>query len=229
MNLYVVYKHTNKINGKVYIGITSQNPPENRWGTNGSKYDKKTYFGSAISKYGWDNFEHEILFSGLSKREACEKEIELIEAYNAQNRLYGYNGTSGGDAATMSIDARKKLSNSMRGNKNGLGKPCSLEKRKKISDAQKGTHFTDEHRLNISKAKTGKPHAPCSEETKKKISDKHTKNKVYCTETDTIYESIQSCARQLNLEATNICAVCKGKHKTHHGYHFRYYISDDNT
>lgn len=90
---YTVYKHTNKINGKVYIGITRQTP-ERRW-QNGKGY-KGTYFWNAISKYGWDNFKHEILFDGLSKEEACALEIKLIAKYGSDNRERGYNICEGG-------------------------------------------------------------------------------------------------------------------------------------
>ena len=62
--IYTVYRHTNKMNGKRYIGITKQKP-ERRW-QNGYGY-VGTYFGNAISKYGWDAFEHEILFEGFTK------------------------------------------------------------------------------------------------------------------------------------------------------------------
>ena len=71
-NTYSVYKHTNKVNGKVYIGIT-YNKPEVRWGSNGIGY-KRQLFWNAIQKYGWDNFTHEILFES----QAYQKEIELI-------------------------------------------------------------------------------------------------------------------------------------------------------
>lgn len=90
---YTVYIHTNIINQKVYIGITKQTP-ERRW-QNGHGY-KETYFGNAIKKYGWDNFKHEILFTGLSKEDACEIEIMLIEKYNSNNKEKGYNICEGG-------------------------------------------------------------------------------------------------------------------------------------
>ena len=62
---YCVYLHTNKINGKVYVGLTSMSPEE-RW-KNGKGYCNNSHFKSAIEKYGWDNFEHEIIKRGLTK------------------------------------------------------------------------------------------------------------------------------------------------------------------
>ena len=67
MNNYLVYIHTNKLNGKKYVGQTCQRP-EKRW-NNGKGYKLETYFGKAIKKYGWDNFEHEIVAENLTKEE----------------------------------------------------------------------------------------------------------------------------------------------------------------
>ena len=63
-NKWIVYMHRNMINDKKYIGITSRNV-DLRW-QNGLGY-KNTHFGNAIKKYGWENFEHIILFEGLNK------------------------------------------------------------------------------------------------------------------------------------------------------------------
>ena len=102
MGNWTVYKHTNKINGKSYIGITSRKP-EDRWGTNGYKYQsqKSKYlcFSKAIQKYGWDNFTHEILFTGLTTEDACKKEKELISFYNSK-APFGYNLTDGGEGTS---------------------------------------------------------------------------------------------------------------------------------
>lgn len=93
---YCVYKHTNKFNGKVYIGITSQRP-EKRW-KNGYGYEGNEYFYRAIQKYGWnEGFEHEVIVDGLTKESACSIEIELIKAYDSTNSDKGYNFSSGGD------------------------------------------------------------------------------------------------------------------------------------
>lgn len=94
---YLVYKHTNQINNKVYIGLTSYNNPEKRWGINGEKYKTCTYFYHAILKYGWNNFSHEILENNLSQEEAYKKEKYYIDLYNSNYEKYGYNLTSGGE------------------------------------------------------------------------------------------------------------------------------------
>lgn len=100
-NVYKVYKHTlpkeisNKDNDKVYIGITCQRV-ENRWRKDGEGYKQCVYFYSAIQKYGWDNFIHEVLFDNLSKEEAEQKEVELILCYDSTNPNFGYNIQSGG-------------------------------------------------------------------------------------------------------------------------------------
>lgn len=97
-NNYTVYKHTNKENGKVYIGITSQTV-ERRW-QNGAGY-ARTYFGNAIARYGWDGFTHEIVFSGLTKEAACKAEIDLIAHYRSNDREHGYNIAEGGNTADV--------------------------------------------------------------------------------------------------------------------------------
>ena len=68
--MYIVYQHKNKINGKVYIGITMKKKKK-RWGSNGCNYKSSPHFYAAIKKYGWDNFEHNILFTNLTKEQAC--------------------------------------------------------------------------------------------------------------------------------------------------------------
>lgn len=93
-NNYIVYMHKNKINDKVYIGITKQSLKQ-RCGNNGEQYKRQTFY-KAIEKYGWDNFEHIILYENLTQKEAEEKEIELIDYYKSNNQRYGYNIDKGG-------------------------------------------------------------------------------------------------------------------------------------
>lgn len=91
---YVVYKHTTPSN-KVYIGITRIDP-KLRW-RKGEGYDTNAHFYRAIKKYGWDNIKHEIILTGLSKKEAEQMEIELIAKYDSTNKRKGYNISLGGN------------------------------------------------------------------------------------------------------------------------------------
>lgn len=112
---YCVYCHTNMVNGKKYIGITSQKP-ERRW-ANGKGY-RTLAFGRAIKKYGWENFYHEILFDNLSRETACSMEKYLIEKYRTCERQYGYNQSIGGNVPTD--NAREILRQRMTGEKNPM-------------------------------------------------------------------------------------------------------------
>lgn len=101
---FTVYKHTNKLNGKIYIGITSQEP-NRRW-QNGAGY-YGTYFYNAIKKYGWDNFDHEILLEGLEKEQAEEIETDLISKYASANRENGYNISLGAKYERIKLGVKK--------------------------------------------------------------------------------------------------------------------------
>ena len=91
---YAVYIHTNKSNGKKYVGATSRAPHERF--AKGRGYKLNDEFYSDILKQGWDNFEHHIVYEGLSKKEAHVKEKELIKKYNTTNSDFGYNKREGG-------------------------------------------------------------------------------------------------------------------------------------
>lgn len=152
-----MYCHTNKINDKKYIGITSKEVNQ-RW-KNGNGYGKsQPYFSNAIKKNGWDNFKHEVLFENLTKEEACEKEIELIVLYDTTNQEKGYNSSLGGDLVFQgrhhSKETKELISNRMKelgvnkGEKNwcygkippNKGVPHTKETREKMSRIGK-EHF----------------------------------------------------------------------------------------
>ena len=110
---YCVYVHTNKANGKKYVGITSMSP-EKRW-ANGHGYRSNVLFYRAIQKYGWESFKHSVLFDGLTREEAYAKEIELISTFKASNPRFGYNIDKGGNGSNrITEETRKKLSDGTR-------------------------------------------------------------------------------------------------------------------
>ena len=129
-NGYTVYKHTSP-NGKVYIGITKQEPKKRF--ANGAGYKECPRFWNAINKYGWARFTHEILAEGLSKAEAESEEIRLIKQYRSNESLFGYNIENGGNVCGTHSDAtRRKISI---GNK---GKKRSPEAVERSREAHKG-------------------------------------------------------------------------------------------
>ena len=129
---YCVYVHRNKINGKSYVGQTCQTPPEKRWGYNGCGYKYNQYFTNSIQKYGWDNFEHEIVKTNLTKEEADDLEKLLIQKLNSM-APNGYNLKEGGSNGKMSEESKKKMSESAKGNQNCKGYKHTEEAKKKMS------------------------------------------------------------------------------------------------
>lgn len=85
-----VYRHTAP-DGRMYIGI-AQEPAQIRW-ANGKGYKTNPEFWKCICEVGWDAIKHEILASGLDKRDAMKLEQEYIDLYgtlapNGFNRSY---------------------------------------------------------------------------------------------------------------------------------------------
>lgn len=129
---WYVYRHTAP-NGKVYIGITCKPRPQDRW-EKGNGYNRCTYFGRAIIKYGWDNIKHEIILSGVTKSEAIYTEKYLIRWYKIHK--LSYNITDGGDGThgrVISEETRHKMSISNKGL--GKGKVLSEETKELIAKA----------------------------------------------------------------------------------------------
>ena len=130
MKTWFVYKHICP-NGKVYIGITCKRSVNSRW-ENGTGYVNCTYFNHAINKYGWENIEHEIILSGVSKEEAVYAEKYLIRWYKLHNMCY--NLTDGGDGISgtkRSPETKLKISMAVKGK--NLGRTTSVETKSLLS------------------------------------------------------------------------------------------------
>lgn len=128
---YTVYCHTNKTNGKKYVGITKQTLNQ-RW-RQGKGYGKTAPIYKAIKHYGWDGFDHDVLEDGLTYEEACEAEKRYIRELNClvpngYNLEYGGNANKGCNEIT-----RKKMSEMRKGVKQNI----SEEERKRRSEFMK--------------------------------------------------------------------------------------------
>ena len=150
MSEYKVYMHTNKVNGKKYIGITCQKGCR-RWRHDGYGYKGSCYFYSAIQKYGWANFETVILEAGLSKEEAEKREIELIKLHKTTNKAKGYNITSGGNIIGNHTEETRKIMS-----EKAKKRPVDYTKIRKMQEINKGRKLTQEQRKNMSEQRKGK-------------------------------------------------------------------------
>lgn len=106
-NEYCVYKITNKLNGKIYIGMSKN--LKNRWSANGIHYKQSKRFYNAIQKYGWNNFEKIVLVEGLSFEEACDLEVKNISKYNSRDKKIGYNIAEGGNGGVIYLTHPKGM------------------------------------------------------------------------------------------------------------------------
>lgn len=247
---YCVYKHTSP-SGKVYIGITAQRVKK-RWQA-GFGYKRNSHFWNAIQKYGWDNFSHEILYTGLTAEEAFEEEKRLIAEYKSNDQKFGYNLSCGGESGNTGV----KMPDHVKENliRLSTGRHPSEETRKKLSAARKGVKFTEEHKRKISESLKGKPReghpmaeeakekirqanlgrknphkgVPRSAETRKKLSESlkgklaPNRKKVICVETGEIFDSLTEGAKCKGTNEQNVSACLRGKRNKAGGYHWEFY------
>lgn len=158
---YIIYKITNKINQKAYIGFTSKTLKE-RWRRHciNAKYGRKSFLYNALRKYGKDAFDLEILYQTYNLEEARDSaENKFITLYETMIPEKGYNMTRGGEGTIghkHSAESISKMSNSHKGKKH------TLETKRKLSDQRKGAGnpnygkiFDQEYRDKISRATKG--------------------------------------------------------------------------
>lgn len=96
----IIYKFRNKLNGKIYIGQTTNSAKtrviEHMTSCRPWTKTRKGYFQKALYKYGFDNFEFTILEQCQNSDDLNIREIYWIGYYKSDNKEYGYNMTPGG-------------------------------------------------------------------------------------------------------------------------------------
>jgi len=226
----VIYKTTNLVNGKIYIGkriFDSQ------------KFLKNKYYGSgrllkeAINKYGFSNFEREIL-EEVDNNFLSEREIYWIKLYNSNNLEIGYNLTIGGNSKfgrkgdIKSEDTKRRISRSMVRylSENGhpfKGKTHSEETKNKIRNKLKGRKLPKNQVEKFIKSRIGlkynKPPKPKKEKVDQSIKIvQMTLEGVFIKE----WDSMMDASKSLKICRTGISRACSGVYKQCGGYRWRY-------
>ena len=101
---HTLYKITNSVNGKIYIGQTKQSLSDRLCKHFYDSTVRDSYFSRAIKKYGKGNFKIEAIDFASSQEDANKKEIFYINLYRARNREIGYNTSCGGDVFDKTME-----------------------------------------------------------------------------------------------------------------------------
>lgn len=228
-----IYKITNKINGKSYIGKTNniiRRWKEHRYGHGGTAILSK-----AFAKYGLDNFEFSIIneqkyetVEELNKR-LPELEVYYIGIYNTFKN--GYNATIGGDGISFYKHSKETIERIRESNK---GKVIPEERLKKMRVAMLGKHHTTETKEKIRKALLTRDHT-IYEKVSAKMKGRHrdpdmimkaaAKRRKPILQYDKYGNFLREYSGAVELEyntTANIIACCKGKIKSAYGYIWRY-------
>jgi group I intron endonuclease len=201
---YCIYAHINKINGKIYVGLTGVSP-EKRW-RDGNGYHDGTHFKNAVDKYGWDNFEHKIIKENLTKDEASYWEQYYISFYNSTDRKYGYNMSSGGEHGghPQTYETKKKISEN--GYHKGMsGRKHSEETKRKMSESRNGREFSDK-----------------SKEKLRKSALNNMGRLFLCVELNRVFDNLDEAYEVTTCHKSSIVLCCQGKQKQSKGYHWKY-------
>ncbi len=164
----IIYKITNKINNKVYVGQTTRSLKE-RWNAHLKPNSCRALY-RAIEKYGKENFTVEEIDGANSLSELNYLEQHYIWINNSLAPK-GYNLLSGGKNHTTSEETRKLISDSKKGSKQTYE---SNEKRRKTQTGVKRGPMSEEQKKQLSAIRMGKTPwnkgKPMNEKTKLKLS-----------------------------------------------------------
>lgn len=153
----IIYRATNLINNKVYIGQTTG--PLFKRKSSHIKNKNKKGFAKAIQKYGKENFLFEEIYTAFNKQELDRSEEWFISFYDSTNKNKGYNLVALSTHSTKGYKhSSESIQNMMRNRKNRIYKPHSEEAKKKMSESKKGKTPNRDYSL-------------ITEETKNKISN----------------------------------------------------------
>jgi len=156
----IVYKTTNLVNNKIYVGKDKKNNP---------KYlGSGKIFRQALLKYGVENFKKDIIEFCDSVESLNKQEIYWIAKLNARDRNVGYNISSGGEFGdTITFNPNKALI-CAKISKANKGKKRTDETKKRLSDALMGHAVNENTRQRVRETRISLK-GKCSTITKEKL------------------------------------------------------------
>lgn len=242
MNNYKIYKYTNLINGKIYIGQTCRSIKK-RAGKDGIHYQGCAHFYRAIQKYGWNNFICEIIIDQLSQDEANYWEEYYITSLKSYDYNYGYNIAFGGLNKTMPDSSRLLISqkakvryldptqNPMYGKKhNETTKNIMSEKKLGDKNPFYGKHHSIESKIKISQNNKGKTNNKKiwtyeeRQEASLKFKEiaKSWSRKVHCIEDNLIFNTVTEAAQYYSISKGTLSGHLHGKQLSCKNKHFEF-------
>lgn len=147
MNNYKVYCLTNTITDEKYIGVTKQKMYKRF--KNGKGYKPTTKINLAIQKFGWENFNYQILYETENKELAGMIEEDYIKKYDTIK--HGYNMQSGGFKNFKGVLPSEETKNKMKKTKNGKHYSPNTEFKKGTL-----TEYTKNKMIKVLCVETGK-------------------------------------------------------------------------
>lgn len=200
---YIIYKFTNKTNGKTYIGLTCRDFDVRKYEhIYESQTDSKFKFHQAIRKHTIDNFTWEILKSNITSiQEANELEIYYVQLFDSY--VSGYNMTKGGGGREdyfFSELARERMRQAK------LGTTRSQESKDKQSKKMSGVSQSETHILNAAKSKIGVKRSPnaIANISKGKLGKKTGATNPAAIKLN-IYDAMSNLKHQCNGDFENTC------------------------
>ena len=160
----LIYRASNKIDGKVYVGKWQGSRVEDRWRMHlkaverGSPY----HFHRAIRLYGPENFSLEVIAKTKDTAELVQLEMDQIKLHKSYTPEFGYNMTMGGDTPIPTLEILKKMSDigKQRYAAGDLTEIFKLghteESHKKISNTLRGIEHSSESNQSRSRTLCGK-------------------------------------------------------------------------
>ena len=225
-----IYKVTNNINKKVYIGQSVD--IYSRWNhhksccKNEKCHEYNTPFYRALRKYGLENFVYCVLEENVLRENLNMREMGWIEYYDS---FYcGYNMTAGGNQTIFSEEFKEKMSEANKGRipwnkgKHGI---YSEETLKKLSESLKGKpgywtnkHLSEETKKKLSESLKGKPSWQKGKPSyNRKPVSKYDLNGNFIKKYNCITDALKE-----NPKAGHIGEVCNGYRKQTGGFIWKY-------